>query len=228
MKNKILLISACFSLLILANPVSAHQPRLVYKEVSSDTKPFVISNPDISQVFYGQFKSAQPEYFQVTLDQDQNLYLSLLVPDNQDSSKEVSVVVVKTNSYDSIIAMSLLGKDFLWTKYYEDYAGDKYLQGPSLEKKLSAGTYSIIVSSKDNIGKYVLVTGKVESFPAGEMIGTLFKLPSLKMTFFGTSFFSIFAGIIGKYLLYSLIILIIIIIFVDYLIKRKVNKRKNG
>ncbi len=228
MKHKIVLFLACFSLLILANPVSAHQPRLIYNDVSTIEKPFIINNPDISQAYYGEFKNQQPEYFQVTLNQDGNLYLSLLTPYNQESAKEVSAVVIKTNSPDSSIAMSLSGKDFPWIKYYEDYAGDNYFQGPSLEKKLTAGTYSISVSSKNNTGKYVLVTGKIESFPFGEMIKALLNLPALKMVFFGTSFFSIFAGIIGKYLLYSLITLIIITILVGYLIKRKFNKRKNG
>ncbi|MEI8339036.1 MAG: hypothetical protein WCF94_00015 [bacterium] len=228
MKNKILFSLGFLALsLMFVNVASAHQPRLVYKAVSTIDIPFVIQTPDISQAFYGQFKEAKAEYYKVTLPAEQNLYLSLLTPDNTEAAKEVSAQVIKLNSPDSDIKMSLNGQKFTWKKYYEDYAGDNYYQGPSLEKKLPAGDYLITVTAKDNVGKYVLVTGKTEAFPFKEAVKTLFALPSLKMGFFGTSFFSVFAGIIGKYLLYSLIGLLVIVLLVIGLVWYFIRRRKN-
>lgn len=212
---------------MFASVVSAHQPRLVYQTNSTIDNPFIIQTPDISQAFYGQFKNAQAEYFKVSLPAEQNLYLSLLTPDNSEASKEVSATVIKLSSPDSDIKMSLNGQKFTWKKYYEDYAGDNYYQGPSLEKKLPAGDYLITVTAKDNVGKYVLVTGVVETFPFNEAAKTLFALPALKMGFFGTSFFSIFAGIIGKYLLYSLIGLLILVVLVIGLVWYFIRRRKH-
>jgi hypothetical protein len=228
MKAKIFFTLGILSILFIANTVFAHQPRLVYKMVSTIDTPFVISKPDISQAFYTQFKNSNADYFKVTLSTEQSLYLGLLTPDNSEAAKEVSAIVIKLNSPDSDVKMSLDGKDFVWKKYHEDYAGDNYWQGPDLTKILPAGEYLINISAKDNAGKYVLVVGQTESFPFGEAMKTLYNLPDLKMGFFGTSFLTIFSGIIGKYLLYSLIGLVIILALVVWYFIRRHNKNKYG
>lgn len=225
MKNKITFLSIVF--LAFTFTVSAHQPRLVFDEANSEQNPFVINNPDISQAFYGEFKNNEPEYFRVTLPQEMSFYLSLLVPDNQNASKEVSAIMIKLNSPESSIPLSLSGKNFDWKKYYEEFAGDNYLQGPSEEKILPAGEYLIKVESKDNVGKYVVVIGKIESFPFMESVKTIFALPDLKMEFFETSFFSVFSGIIGKGLLILIVIIIILIFGIYKIIKFILRTRKN-
>ena len=228
MKAKIFLALGILSILFVANAALAHQPRLVYKNVSTIESPFIISNPEISQAFYGQFKNDNSEYYKVTLSSEQNLYLNLLTPDNDESAKDVSLTVIKLASPDSDIKMSLDGKNFVWEKYYEDYAGDNYWMGPNTKKILPAGDYLINVSAEDNLGKYVLVVGQTESFPFGEAMKTLYNLPDLKMGFFDTSFFTIFSGIIGRYLLYSVISLILIITFIGWFLIHRHNKKKNG
>lgn len=228
MKAKIFLALSVLSILFIANTVFAHQPRLVYKMLSTIDAPFIISNPDISQAFYGQLKNPSADYFKVTLNTEQSLYLGLLTPDNNESAEEVSAMVIKLNSPDSDIKMSLGGKDSNWEKYYEDYAGDSYWQGPDAKKLLPAGDYLITISAKDNIGKYVLVIGQTESFPFAEAMKTLYNLPDLKMGFFGTSFLTVFSGIIGKYLLYSLIGIIVILILIIWYFIHRHNKNKYG
>ncbi len=211
--------------MFFSSPALAHLPRLVYKDLNSSTIPLEIKTSEISQAFYGQFKNYGPEYYRVNLPGEQELYLSLLVPQNNSAATGTSLSVIKLNSPDSKFAMTLDGKKFVWTKFYEDYAGDNYWQGPSQGKKLPAGDYLITITSKDNSGKYVLVTGKIESFPIGEMLKTLWALPFLKVAFFETSFFSIFAGIIGKYLLWGVITFLALVVFIVWLIiKRKKSK----
>ncbi|MFZ2039036.1 MAG: hypothetical protein WAV11_03835 [Minisyncoccia bacterium] len=228
MKAKIFLALSILSLFFIANVAQAHQPRLVYKMVSTIETPFIISNPDISQAFYGRLKNSSADYFKVTLNTEQSLYLGLLTPDNNEAASEVSAIVIKLNSPDSDIKMSLGGSDSVWEKYYEDYAGDNYWQGPDTKKLLPAGDYLITISAKDNIGKYVLVVGQTESFPFAEAMKTLYNLPDLKMGFFGTSFLTVFSGIIGKYLLYSLIGLVIMLTLIVWYFIRRHNKNKYG
>lgn len=229
MKNKLrILLLPILMLLVLvfAKPAEAHLPRLVYDQLNSAFAPYVIKTPEISQAFYGQFKNYLPDYYFVTLPSDQDLYLSLLVPDNSNAATGTSLTVIKLNSAASNFAMTLNGKDFAWEKYHEEYAGDNYWQGPNQSSQLSAGDYLVTVSATGNVGKYVLVTGKIESFPFGEMLKTLWALPFLKMVFFETSLATIFAGIIGKYLLWGVILIGVILALVGGLIiKRRILKK---
>jgi hypothetical protein len=223
MKNKIILVSIL--LLTFTFISSAHQPRLTYGDTLTFEKPAVINNPDISQAFYGELKKGEPDHYAVTLSKDFPFYISVLTPDNANAAKEVSVMMISTNPPLSSIPLELDGKNFPWTKYYEEFAGDNYFKGPETEKTLRAGEYMIVVSAKDNVGKYVLVVGKTESFPFVESIKTILALPSLKMTFFETSFFTIFSGIIGKGLL-ILIAIIAILIFGIYKITRRILRKR--
>jgi hypothetical protein len=56
--------------------------------------------------------------------------------------------------------------------------------GPSLEKDVDPGTYTLRVSNPDNQGKYSLAIGKIESFNLKEIINTYKVMPALKMQFF--------------------------------------------
>jgi predicted membrane protein len=46
---------------------SAHQPRIEFDQSHPETNPVVVSNPEISQAFYGDLQG-QPDYYQITSD----------------------------------------------------------------------------------------------------------------------------------------------------------------
>jgi hypothetical protein len=75
------------------------------------------------------------------------------------------------------------------------------------------------VSNKDNQGKYSLVIGQKESFPFGESIKTLVRLPALKIHFFNKSFFAIRQGKIIQFLSYGLLILVAIVVGIVRIVK---------
>jgi hypothetical protein len=98
------------------------------------------------------------------------------------------------------------GKSFTWTDFFEPFAGDTYLQWPSLEKQVGSGTYIIRVSNLNNQGKYSLAIGKIESFPLKETIHTYKVLPELKMVFFEKPWYTAYRNIVWWALMWFIII----------------------
>ena len=222
MKNKILLFGAISCVFFLANTASAHQPRLVWDLANSHDSPIVVSNPEISQAFYGTLKN-KPEYYEIKLDEPAVVYLNLLTPDNIDAAVNTSARVFKLNSSDSDIKAFLNGKRFNWESYYEDFAGDYYMKGPESSTYLKTGKYLVEITSEKNDGKYVLVVGQKESFPLNEAMSMVLNLPKLKLVFFEEPVFMLASGIIGK-LIASLFLFLLLLALMSL---RKVREKKN-
>jgi hypothetical protein len=221
MNKKILFCGILLSFVLSTQIASAHEPRLVWKLNNSSNTPIVIENPDISQAFYGEFKST-PEYYKVKINEPSVLYLSLLVPDNNHSAINVSAKVIKLNSADSNIKISLDGTKTVWESYYEPFAGDFYLQGPEASEFVRPGEYLITVTSDNNLGKYTLVIGQKESFPLDEAVKTILNLPRLKLDFFEEPIYMLTAGILGK-IMASLFLFLLLLILMSL---RKVRESK--
>ena len=143
---------------------SAHQPRLVRDQASSEVKPIVISNPEISQAFYG-ILSGHADYYQITMNTGFLLYVNIVVPDLSGQRTDFIVDIMKN---DSAVYTRLDGRRFHRSGFYEEFAGDQYLAGPEFQRQVQKGSYTIMVSNKGNQGKYSLAIGKIESFPIGE------------------------------------------------------------
>lgn len=152
-----------------------------------------------------------------------NLYLQLLSPTIPGARKDFSADIVSLN-----ITLTLNGTEINWTKFYEEYAGDEYWQGPEFYTSVVPGLYIIRVTSPNNLGKYVLVIGKIENFPPIEIIKAYYSLPKLKSEFFNKPFYLAFTSKMGKFLLIPPIIIIVVILVIIFLVKRhnKTTKRK--
>ncbi len=203
-------------LLILATPTSAHNPRLVFDQESSLDKPFLITQPDISQAFYGQLRGAN-DYYQVNLNSDQAFYFQILVPDVPNIQKNISAELINLNTQELIT--TLKPEEATWNNFYEPFGGDNYWQGPEATINLLAGNYLIKVFNPNNDGKYVLVVGQKESFPLSEIIRTTRDLPVLKI-YFDRSPLTAYFNYSGLFLGASLLILVILVIVIR-LIYRK-------
>ena len=205
MKQQITIIIAAY---LIACPLmaSAHQPRLVMDEVTGMETPIAIHNPEASQAFYGELKG-RADYYEVRLSKRTDLYLSILSP--RKGGRSDFNIFLSSGDYGRIIA----GGDIKWTEYFEQYAGDWYLKGPEKTFNLPPGTYSIMVSSADNRGKYSLVVGTQESFPFGEALNALWLLPELKVRFFSEPAWMVFNGMIYQYLGTALVFILALIGF---------------
>jgi hypothetical protein len=211
-------IFALLGLISILIPLAyAHQPRIVFDQNASIENPVKIEDPEISKAYYGNLKGSA-DFYKIESFQPFKLYLNILAPDLSDSRTDFDVDIISQNK--TLFVLNGTAHD--WTKFHEEFAGDNYIQGPEIEKNMSAGDYYIKVYSKDNEGKYSLAVGDVESFPPKESIRVLLSLPRIKSDFFEKPAYHAYFGKIGMFLLVPLVILLIIIlILLFWAIRRK-------
>jgi len=205
----------------------AHQPRIV-------TDNFVeISNPEVSQAFYGELNGSPVEY-QIQSSKDFDLYVGLLVPDISSVKKDLIIEISRIKNDKKEILDVLDGSKFEWTPFYEEYAGDNYLWGPEYKdlnslrenglkgRLVPAGDYRIKVYSPSNSGKYSLVTGYLESFPIKEMLNALIIVPQLKLNFFNESIIKVLSSpFVSIPILLGIIIVALIIFIFRFFFKKR-------
>jgi len=195
MKHRILTLTVVAAALLVAAPAFAHQPR-----ISIGQTDVAVDQPEVSKAYYG-ILDGTPVTFTIHAAAPFDLYANILVPDVPGVTTTLSALV----SQDGKDIVTLEAPRMLWQTFYEEFAGDTYLKGPEYRLKAApAGTYTIVVSSPDLKGPYVLAIGETEAFPPGEMLKALWNIPRMKMALFHKSPFAIFEGIIGHYLLITL------------------------
>ena len=214
MKNFLIypLLTLYLTIIFLPGIVFAHQPRIVSNDFT------VISNPEISQAFYGELKGV-PAEFQIKSDSEFSLYVGILVPDIPNIKKDISVEIYKIDGEKKEMLAMLDGTKFDWFAFYEEFGGDNYFWGPEYKaeesltaiglmgKIVPAGDYRIKVYSPSNLGKYSLVTGYLESFPFTEILNALILVPKLKLNFFNKPLSEILFApfVLGPVILVSLL-----------------------
>jgi hypothetical protein len=216
--KKVILISILFCV-IISSSAYAHQPRIVSEDVT------IIKNPEISQAFYGELKG-QHDHYNIIEEEGFDLYVSILVPELPGIGKDVSVAIEPIDEIDNNFIYFLNGTDFQWERYYEEFGGDYYYQGPDIKVEADPGGYDIHVMSTDNLGKYVLVVGQIESFPIDEFINTIITLPQLKQEFFEKPWYTAYFNLIGVFLLVIVLVVIAALYIVYRLIKKFRKYRK--
>jgi hypothetical protein len=169
-----------FSILFLIIPIiaNAHIPELVLEDRNYSTNPIIVEDPEISYAYYGKLQGS-PQIYKIQSDRPFRLYVSLLVPYvGQEETSDVEFHIMKDGK--KIVMMH----DYQnWTKWYEEYAGDWYLQGPEYEADVEAGVYLVEVHSDTNSEDYTLAIGDVERFGPMEILNTIFILPIMKAFF---------------------------------------------
>ena len=200
----------------------AHQPRLVFTQQAGQI--IQIHNPEISQAFYG-ILSGQEDIYKIVSDTGFLLYVNLVVPNISGNRTDFTVDIIEDNP---AVYTRMDGKAFSRTKFFEPYAGDRYLQWPSIEKHVGSGVYTIRVSNPNNQWKYSLAIGKIESFPLNETIHTYKVLPELKMVFFEKPRYTIYRNIVWWSLLWVIVAVVLAIWGIIKLIKYSINKHKKA
>jgi hypothetical protein len=190
--------------------VSAHQPRLEVGVNSSMTNPIVVKNPEISQAFYGSL-TGQPDYYQISSNKTFELFVNILVPQSPGISSDFVSAQITDSSGKTIALLNENNTD--WTPMFEPFGGDYYLQGPTFDQNVSAGTYYVKVFNKNNIGKYSLAVGGIESFPPGESLKALISIPMLKEQIFGKPITALFLEFFGIILALGTIMVLLVMTF---------------
>lgn len=185
-------------MILLSLPVvTAHIPELVIEDRNYTLEPIIVKEPEISYAYYGKLYGS-PQTYKIESEKPFHLYVSLLVPYvGQEETSDVEFHIMKDG--EKIVMMH----DYQnWTKWYEEYGRDWYLQGPEYEADVEAGTYLIEVHSDTNSEDYTLAIGKIERFGAVEIFKTIFVLPVMKALFWNSYlmigvYIVIIAGIIA-------------------------------
>lgn len=197
--------------LFLSNLTLAHIPELIIEDRNYTLEPVLVREPEISYAYYGQLKGS-PQLYKIEAAKPFHLYVSLLAPYvGQTETSELEFHIMKDG--EKIVMMH--GYDN-WTKFYEEYGGDWYLQGPSYEADAEAGIYLIEVHSKTNSEEYSLAIGKTERFGPLEIAKTILILPLMKVIYWKNY----------SLLLIYLLAIILIILVIYFLLRRRRKKKK--
>jgi len=196
-------LALAFVILLLPASALAHAPRFVREQ-----KVIEVTNPDISQAFYG-WLDGQAVLYKIKTDVPQQLYIQLLVPDVKGVKTDLKAEL-KAHEGEGMKSFMLEDKT-AWPRWYEDFGGEWYLKGPELRQDVGTGTQSVFVSNADLYGPYVFVVGEKESFTPDEMLATLKMLPELHQEFFLRPWYSSFFNRVGLFMAIPFAVLAIIV-----------------
>ncbi len=199
--------------MLLGTLALAHQPRFPEPGTTE------VRNPEVSQAFYAELKGA-PDFYRIDSEDSLLLYVQLVVPDIPGIDTDyVADIFRRLDTTDERIG-HLRGDSADWTEFFDPFGGDGYFQGPKYEAPAAPGSYHVRVTSPDDLGKYVLVVGREESFPPGEIIRTIGVLPTLKRDYFGKPVTSAYWNYTGLFLGGTAIVIAGIVVGVVLLARR--------
>lgn len=220
MKTTLIAAIFLFCLLLKAPLALAHLPRLV-----DGDGPVEIKKPEVSQAFYAALEG-KPGLYHIDTAGNLSLYVGLLVPELQDVCTDITAAVFSAPAGGAKkLLFTLDGESHRWEKYFEPFAGDRYLKGPETEKSVPPGRYRIEVSSPGNSGRYVLVVGREERFSLAETVEMIAVLPSLKRDFFGKSPLTAYFNLVGLFMFIALLLLFASVYGIYRLIKYVLEPR---
>ncbi|MDO8462716.1 MAG: hypothetical protein Q7S96_00370 [bacterium] len=187
--------------LLIALPASAHLPR------TATGSEVVVTDPEHSQVFYGELAGDAVTY-RIVAEKGFNLFVNILTPLRSNPDGRFSVQVVQRIGERRAPIADLDGTEGEWPLFHEPFADDDYRKGPELGKRVTPGTYEIVVWNDAMQGKYALALGEIERFNALDVVRLLVVLPLLKVQFFGWSILEVMGSRIG--VAWAIILLIVL------------------
>jgi hypothetical protein len=155
--------------------------------------------------------TGQPDYYQISSNKTFELFVNILVPQSPGISNDFVSAQITDSSGKTIALLNENNTD--WTPMFEPFGGDYYLQGPTFDQNVSAGTYYVKVFNKNNIGKYSLAIGDIESFPPDESLKSLISIPMLKEQIFGKPITALFLEFFGIILALGTIMVLLVMTF---------------
>jgi hypothetical protein len=210
--------------MLLAYTTVAHQPKIPSGNLTE------VTDPEISKAYYSELKGTA-DHYRITSDKPFKFYVGLLTPDlpgiQNDISAEVSFEPPGEHTEDGGDHQFALlnGTSTEWKKWYEEFGGDNYYQGPEVRGDAEAGTYDIRIYSPDNRGKYVLAVGETEKFTLGDWVNVLLTMPKLKQDYFNKPFYTAYFNLTGLFTLIAIAVSGAAIIATAWVLKKARKKR---
>lgn len=200
--------------LIFVNTTLAHQPRIV------DSNFITVIDPEISKAYYGELKGEAHTY-EIKSDKPFKLFVGILVPDIVGQKKNISVEILQ----DGGTLAFLNAETFEWKKYFEEFGQSSYWQGPEYKAEVTAGQYTLKVSSPENIGRYSLAVGETEFFDKNEGMSAIKMIPNLKLNFFNESPITFIFSPFGWGYILAIYIVAFFLVLICRFIVRKVSRK---
>ncbi len=209
----ILFVSLVLPLSVLAASPVVHQPTKPYAPLAIDAE---IAR---EQLYLGALVG-DPHMYEVTLEEEGVLTLTLVQPSGEGAPLPFSLIVVRDNdNHRGVTEVGrLTGKDIMWTEYYDTALALTFLRSETVEYVLAPGVYRFEVSTPENFGKYFIALG---SEP--DTTGYFAKLRDIRLvqSFFEVSFFRLF---ISSYVLYPVgTLLLALLIFATWRRQRTIS-----
>ena len=202
------------SMIVLVDPVAAHQPI-----VPRATNSIGVTDPTISKAYYAELKG-EPDTYHIASDAPFPLYLNVLVPAISGVTEDYSLTIVKDGQPWAVVVPGAAA----WTVFDEPFGGDRYLMGPEYRQGVPSGRYDVVVSSPDNLGKYVLAVGEVESFSMFEVLRTMTTMVVVKH-YFGKPAIAVLES---PFISAPLVVVLLTIVAVTWLILLRRRRRSQG
>jgi hypothetical protein len=167
----------------------AHQPVLNDDVQYTLADPYVVQEPEISKAIYAEL-TGRPHYYQIHSDVPFDFYAGVTAPKVDGCELETWFSFEVLASDLNVIAVAD-GESFEWWSWFEEFGRQWYWVGPEIgenflsNREYPAGTYYIRVFNADNVGKYVLAIGDVESFTPAVIGRAMRIVPEINERFWG-------------------------------------------
>jgi hypothetical protein len=145
--------------LLSASVALAYNPIVVQPPQPYDVIP-VDGDPYIEHQFLGTLED-YPEMFEIKTESSIDLKISVRQLDT-DKAVPFGLIMVRQNDSDGGVSEILRQNEAVaeWKKVKDSILGITFLEGTTIQKNVSPGTYRIEVSTPDNKGAYMLVVGE--------------------------------------------------------------------
>lgn len=215
-KNISVIILLIIIFVLTPSVVFAHQPRI------PTGNEIVVTDPEISKAYYAELLGKPQNYF-IKSDKPFNLYINLTVPDIAGQRTDFSYYVFKDGNFDYPIT-EFFGGNFEWSKFWEKFGRDSYLEAGSYQMEQEPGEYKIQVINSDYTGKYVLAIGEKENFDLKETVNAINLIPKIKKNFFNESPVNFILSPFGWGYILIMFVLAFVFGFIYRLLMRKLAK----
>jgi hypothetical protein len=178
-----------------------------------------VTDIESSQAFYGELRES-PQLFAFTIVEPTSFFAEILVPDTDVATNDKSGLLLKVDAQGVSEVVRMPAKGASWESFYEWVGGDWYRRGPTYFDSLEPGVYQLEVSTPTNVGKYVLVVGKEQSFPTS-YTATVRDLHKVKLFFNKSSF-----ALVQSPLLYVPLLAGVGCIYLSYISVRRMRRKQ--
>lgn len=181
--------------------------------------PPVLNNPSIPyevltmksqiearQIYYGEL-SGDPHSFEFSLGKDTDLVVDLSQLNNSETVP-FSIIAVKSNDNNrGVVEMGRVsGEDGVWTTVWDSVFGLSLKRAETFKLELGPGLYKLEISSPNNLGKYMMEVGSINTDGYFSTVSGIRKIQK----FFD---YSVFRMLLSSYVYYPVGIALLAVLF---------------